>query len=108
MKNPMLEEVTNGILKVLGHQLKSIVLYGSVARGTATFDSDVDIALFVTSEINKNTFDKLLDFIVDMDLKYDKIFSIVDINVEKYKKFKNVSPFYRNISKEGVVLWKEA
>ena len=44
----------------------------------------------------------------EMDLKYGKVFSIIDIEKEKIDKWGKVLPFYKNIQKEGIVLWKAA
>lgn len=52
--------------------------------------------------------DKLSDIVVDMNLKYDKVFSVIDIEFEKFRKWGNVMPFYQNINKEGIVLWEAA
>ena len=41
-------------------------------------------------------------------VRYDKIFSIIDIKEENMKKWLNVLQFYRNVKKEGLVLWKAA
>ena len=43
-----------------------------------------------------------------MDMKYDCVLSIVDIEKEKYAVWKNTMPFYKNVFTEGVVLWKAA
>ena len=43
-----------------------------------------------------------------MNLKYDKVFSVIDIEDETIKKWENVVPFYQNVRKEGIVLWKAA
>ena len=40
-------------------------------------------------------------------VRYDKIFSIIDIK-EEMKKWGEVLPFYKNVQKEGVILWKAA
>ena len=37
-------------------------------------------------------------------VRYDKIFSIIDIKEEVGE----VLPFYKNVQKEGVILWKAA
>ena len=50
----------------------------------------------------------LSDFIVDMNLKYDKVFSVIDIDYDMFLKWKGVTPFYQNVTKEGIVLWKAA
>ena len=92
----------------MGKQLDQIILYGSVARGTNTEESDVDIALIIHGTIDDNLEDKLLDFIVDMNLKYDRVFSVIDINCENFQKWGNVLPFYSNVRREGVTLWKAA
>ncbi len=43
-----------------------------------------------------------------MDLRYERVFSIVDIQEENMKKWERILPFYRNIRREGIVLWKAA
>ena len=108
MEQTALKEFVDGIVPMMGKQLEQIILYGSVARGTNTEESDVDIALIIHGTIDDNLEDKLLDFIVDMNLKYDRIFSVVDINCENFQKWGNALPFYNNVKREGVTLWKAA
>ena len=52
MEQNMYTELVSEILKALGDQVLRIVLYGSVARGTASPDSDVDIAVFLPSKMD--------------------------------------------------------
>ena len=52
--------------------------------------------------------EKLTDFIVDMDLKYDKVFSVIDLISSDVENYKSIIPFYRNVREEGIVLWKAA
>lgn len=101
-------EFVKGILNIMDNRLVSIILYGSVARGTNTEESDVDIALIMYGKLDFDTEDKLSDFIVDMNLKYDKVFSVIDIDIEHFRKWINALPFYQNVEREGVVLWKAA
>lgn len=56
-------------------------------------------------EIVKN---KFICWSADMDLRYGKVFSIIDIKEENMKKWGKVLPFYKNVQKEGIVLWKAA
>ena len=69
-------ELVSGILSIIPSGLSAIILYGSVARGTDQHDSDVDVALIIERPMSTEQNDKLSDFIVDMDLKYDKVFSV--------------------------------
>jgi len=52
--------------------------------------------------------DRLSDVIVDMNLKYGKVFSVIDIDNATYQKWRDVTPFYQNVDREGVVLWTAA
>ena len=108
MNEQMKRELVEGITNALGDSVLSIILYGSVARGTELKNSDVDIAVLLADELDSALEDRLSDFIVDMNLEYDKVFSVIDINIEKFKKWESVLPFYQNVSKEGVVLWRAA
>ena len=108
MDRAMYEELVQGILSVLSGRVIRIVLYGSVARGTNTPESDVDSAIFLNSAMGQEAEDQLSDIVVEMNLKYDKVFSVIDIDDELYRKWRNVTPFYQNVDREGVVLWKAA
>ncbi|MCD8380321.1 MAG: nucleotidyltransferase domain-containing protein [Lachnospiraceae bacterium] len=103
----MLEELSGLLRQVYGDRLKSIILYGSVARGTQTEGSDIDIMVLIDgdeAELRKYT-DQLNDVSTDMSLKYIKVFSIMDVSYQEYIDWEQISPFYKNVSREGVLLY---
>lgn len=108
MEQQIYHELVDGILRALPAQVVRIVLYGSAARGTNTPESDVDIAVFVHTRLDSDMEDRLSDVVVDMNLKYDKVFSVIDIHNATYQKWRGVTPFYQNVDREGVVLWAAA
>ena len=106
MDHEVLNELVDGLLGIMKPFLVRIVLYGSVARGSESEESDVDIALLVNGALDKIIEERLLDFVTDMNLKYDKVFSVIDINYDRFCQWENVLPFYQNINREGIVLWE--
>ena len=104
----MFNELVSGILEALQNDVFRIVLYGSTARGESTPESDVDIAVFVPARISREAEDRLSDIVVDLNLKYNKVFSVIDIDDSVYRKWKKVSPFYQNVDREGIILWTAA
>ncbi|MCD8046892.1 MAG: nucleotidyltransferase domain-containing protein [Clostridiales bacterium] len=106
LKN-MLQELSELLRQVYGDKLRAVILYGSVARGTQTEGSDIDIMVLVDgdSAVLRSFWDKLSDVSTEMALKYLEVFSIIDVSYQEYNDWKNVSPFYRNVSEEGVVLY---
>lgn len=108
MDEMIYSEFVAGVLKILEDRLVKIILYGSVARGRATKESDVDIALIMHGELGSDTEDKLSDFVVDMNLKYDRVFSVIDIDADHFKTWMKALPFYQSVEREGIVLWKAA
>ena len=103
----MLLELEEKLQRVYGNKLKAVILYGSVARGTATEESDIDIMVLVdgTAQELRTFEDQLSDVSTDISIKYFKVFSIIDISDQEYMRWVNTSPFYRNVSKEGVILY---
>lgn len=101
-------ELVERLIDLFNDRLVSIILYGSVARGTNTDESDVDIVVILKDAKSQSVQDKLVDFTLNLDLKYDKVFSVIDIDYEEFLKWENVLPFYKNVKKDGVVLWKAA
>lgn len=111
MKTELTEEMrdrlVSSVCKIYGDNLLSIILYGSVARNSATDDSDIDIAFIVTRD-DAEMHDKMLDIIVELNLEYDQLISPSMIEIDIYNKWRKVLPYYKNIDNEGVVLWKAA
>ena len=104
----MLLDVVNGLCEIFRKNISQIILYGSVARAEATDESDIDIAIIVENIQDDELRQKLISWNSELDMKYDRVFSIIDIEREKLDRWGNILPFYKNIQKEGVVLWKAA
>ena len=101
-------ELIKGLLEIFQGDISMIILYGSVARNEAGPESDIDIAIIMKKDMDEDRKDRFISWSADMDIRYDRVFSIVDILEDNMKKWGNVLPFYRNVQEEGVVLWKAA
>ena len=108
MNHMITNELIEGLKNIFNDSLVSVILYGSVAKGTDTDESDIDIAIILKNAKSQSLPDKLIDFTLGLDLKYDKVFSVIDIDYDEFLKWENVLPFYRNVKKDGVILWKAA
>lgn len=53
------------------------------------------------------TRDKFIRWSAEMDLRYDKVFSIVDIWEKNIEKWGSVLPFYKNVQREGVFFGRQ-
>lgn len=108
MNDSMIRELISGLISIYGTAMLKVVLYGSVAKNTNTPESDIDIAIILDIDNTKKYEDELLDLIVDMNLKYEKVFSVIDIKLSDFIKWENTLPFFKNVKKDGVILWKAA
>ena len=102
------EELVQGLTEIFQKNMSAIILYGSVARGDATDESDIDIAIIIKDEMDNQTKSRFISWAADMDIRHERVFSIVDIKEENMKKWERTLPFYQNIRKEGIVLWRVA
>lgn len=105
----ILEEYVNGLLKMIGKNLKQVILYWSYARGKQDKNgetSDIDIMILVDLEEDKikELQKKVIDYSYDLDLEYDILLSPIIENIENYNNRKGYMAFYKNIEKEGVLL----
>ena len=99
----MFDDIVRAILSVVGDDTVKIILYGSIARGDNTWESDVDIAVLTEKLCKWDAFEDLWEY----GLKHDTLFHIVPIEAYEFFAGKYDLPFYMNIEKEGVVLWKK-
>ncbi len=105
----ILNEYVNGLIELIGKELKQVILYGSYARGEQDTNgeiSDIDIMILVNvpedkiKEIERT----VLDYSYDLDLKYGILLSPIIENIENYNKRARYISFYKNVQKEGVLL----
>lgn len=102
------QEIIKGLVYIFEKNIRQIILYGSVARAEETEESDIDIAIILDHGFDNETRERFIAWASEMDLKYEKVFSIIDIEKANMDKWGNILPFYKNICQEGIVLWKAA
>lgn len=97
-----IDELKEALTGELGNGLHSIVLYGSVARGQAGKDSDIDILLVLESD---GLYDKALSVVYDVDLRNQSFTSIFWTTPDELGSYlERGSPFLENVSEEGIIL----
>lgn len=104
----MIQELVDGLCSIFSGNVHQIILYGSVARREETKESDIDIAIIINNSKISDMMERFIAWNSELDMKYDRVFSIVDIEKDKMDKWGKVLPFYKNIQEEGVVLWTAA
>ena len=90
--------------KIYGQILRTVILYGSCARGDFTSDSDIDVMVLLDipqDKINEER-RRILDISDKLDWDYDVVLTPVIQNYQVYHDYLPVSKFYQNVQKEGV------
>lgn len=104
----LLQQLIPQVVRIYGDLLVSVILYGSVARGTQTEESDIDIALMLKREETEDMRERMTDAVVDLELEYNKVLSVLRIDYRQFQLWENTMPFYKNMKKDGVILWQAA
>lgn len=55
--------------------------------------------------MTKEMDDRMIDLTVDLELECGRVLSVVTIDDNRFREWEGVLPYYRNIRKEGVILW---
>ena len=56
-------------------------------------------------EETKDMHNRMVNLAVDMDLEYDQVLSVLNIDYKNFLEWEDTLPFYKNVKEEGVVLW---
>ena len=97
----ILKEFRKEVESIYGARLKSLILYGSWARGTGTDDSDIDVAVVLDGPVNPcDEIDRMIDVITDINLKYQTLISVYPVSEKNYKSIN--SPLLINVRREGM------
>lgn len=96
--------------KIYGMYLKSVILYGSYARGDYNEDSDIDIMILLDlSDMDIKAYrHKLSDVTYNFNMDYDLDIKPIAKSEEHFTKWVEAYPFYSNVMKEGVKLFDAA
>jgi predicted nucleotidyltransferase len=86
------------VLKRSGNEIVSITLFGSVAEGADTADSDIDI--LVITDADQNLSSDIYDIVADFVIRYSELPSVLAYPLN------NISEFAKKIVREGVVLYE--
>jgi len=105
----LLKQLTNmciDIGEIYGDVIEEIILYGSYVRGQETSESDIDIAVILRLPNTDELHRKMIDIVVDNELELEITLSVITIEEDNLNEWKSTLPFYKNLLKEGISLWK--
>jgi len=83
--------------------IKTFVLYGSIARGHADEESDVDLLVVTSKPLTRFERHKITDIVFEVNLQYDTTFSTLVIDQKSWETgFITVLPIRDEIIRDGI------
>jgi len=80
-----------------------LILYGSVARGEETSESDLDLLALIEGDVDYHLKELLWQLIYLIELEKDVVISLLVESKEKWEtEYSTLSMLYQNIQKEGI------
>ena len=102
------EDFAGRLVAELGPEVDAIVLYGSVARGEATRDSDVDVLVIARDAGRAKEHVKELAWAVEAERHRAFWLCPVVLDREEFLRLATVRwPFVREVSREGIALYDD-
>ncbi len=99
----ILEPVKIFLLENYGLKVKEILLYGSQARGESTKNSDIDLLVVITDDLNRITVrNSLSDILWQILMDNDELVSVIVVPESFYNDYH--SPFILTVKEEGISL----
>lgn len=102
----ILKDLKDRIPADLRHYLRAVIAYGSRARGDASEDSDLDIAILVTNKTP--SIEKRLDELAYQVMWEHDFKPVISLKVFSEKEFETAYrkgfSFYRHIRHEGILV----
>lgn len=97
------DEIKKFLIREYGNGIKQVLIYGSFARGEATEDSDIDMAVIIDDSLKAENVEKeLSDFLFDILLERKELISVFAIPESIFENYN--SPFILNTKAEGVAI----
>lgn len=99
-----LDEFVMSVKEIYGDSLDKIILFGSKARGDNRDDSDYDVMVLTSLPVRREFLDKkykAVDASYFPEVEINPVFQ----NTEFFERWNEASPYYKNIVKDGKVLY---
>jgi len=78
----------------------SLILFGSRARGDFREDSDWDVLVLISKDLDYKLKRKIRDDIYDVELEFEEPVSTIILEREKWKSY-SYTPLYQNVIDDG-------
>ncbi len=103
--NEKVERIVKGLKRNLegkyGGQIKKVILHGSQARGDATEDSDIDVMVVISDDLNPREVGMYIDpLVADILLEKKELVSVIVVKESTYKE--EESDILLNVRREGI------
>ncbi len=95
------------LYKHLGTVLDEIIIFGSVARGSATPASDIDVMIILNDdlmEVNWHIENDIIDVTYPIELEDDVVFDLKVIGKHDIQGKYRYMPFVEHVMKEGITV----
>jgi uncharacterized protein len=100
-----LKDLKESLITELGKSLSSIILYGSIARGDFSKESDIDLLLILK---NKYVNEKAYEAGYNVDVKNNTVTSLLVYSSDEISKLLALgSPFIKNVVAEGKTIYDD-
>lgn len=106
----LLAQYVAELQKIYGKHLKSVILYGSYARGDFRPDSDIDIMILLDlNDIEiKEYRHQLSSLTYNFNMAHALDIKPIAKSAAHFRKWESAYPFYANVAQEGVKLFEPA
>lgn len=100
---PALREAKARLRELYGPRLKGLILYGSFARGRPHRDSDIDLLVLISGDLEAYTEIKAIhQALAAVQARTDACFSVVPYSARTFNS--DTDAFTRNVKRDGVLL----
>lgn len=100
---PILAELKRGLQEIYGDRLRAVVLFGSQARGEATEDSDVDVAVVLDDYASPyDVIRRTGELFWRLSYEHDVLLSCVPLTHEEWVSGEFI--LHKTLRREGVAL----
>lgn len=104
IRSEALRELKESLRTLLGDQLLKMLLFGSMARGDYSDESDIDVAIIIRG-LTHELKNKILDTVAEVELKHLMPVSVLTLSEAEFDRLKSRERrIALDIEREGVPL----